>query len=342
MKTPPPRDPARPAVPPSTRRAFQGALMAGAAALAALMAATPAQAAFPDKPIRLVVPFAAGGPSDVLGRAIGQKIAGPLGQPVIIENRPGGGTNIAASQVARAAPDGSTLFLMMVGTQAINQAMYPNLSYDTVRDFAPVGLVASSSLMFVAHPSVPARTLPDVVKLAKAQPDKFGFASSGAGTPLHLGGELLNRSAGIRLLHVPYRGAAPALQDVLGGQIQYAMVGTPSALPHVKGGRLNAIGVTSAQRSPLAPEVPTIAETLPGYEVELVYAIVAPAGTPADVVARLNSEINKALKESDLRDNLAAQGFDVRTSTPEELGRYIRAEVAKWAPVVKESGVKPE
>jgi tripartite-type tricarboxylate transporter receptor subunit TctC len=316
----------------------------GTAALGAatLLGLPTAHAAFPDKPIKLVVPFAPGGPSDVLGRALGQKISGPLGQPVIIENRPGGGTNIAASQVARSAPDGSTLFLMMVGTQAINQAMYPNLNYDTVRDFAPVGLVASSSLTFVAHPSVQAKSLADVIRLAKAQPEKYGFASSGAGTPLHLGGELLNRSAGIRLLHVPYRGAAPALQDVLGGQIQFAMVGTPSALPHIKGGRLTAIGVTSAQRSPLAPDVPTIAETLPGYEVELVYAIVAPAGTPADVVNRLNAEITKALKEPDLRDSLAAQGFDVRTSTPDELGRYIRAEVAKWAPVVKESGVKPE
>lgn len=325
---------------PSRRSLLAQAVCASAAVLCTAVPAV--AAAYPDKPVRLVVPFAPGGPSDVLGRALGQKIAGPLGQPVIIENRPGGGTNIAASQVARSDADGYTLFLMMVGTQAINQAMYPNLNYDTVRDFAPVGLVASSSLTFVAHPTVPAKNLADVVRLAKAQPDKFGFASSGAGTPLHLGGELLNRSAGIRLMHVPYRGAAPALQDVLGGQVQYAMVGTPSALPHIKAGRLTAIGVTSAQRSPLAADVPTIAETLPGYEVELVYGIVAPAGTPAAVVARLNAEINKALQDPELRGNLAGQGFDVRTSTPEAFGSYIRAEVAKWAPVVKESGVKPE
>ncbi|MBC7942681.1 MAG: tripartite tricarboxylate transporter substrate binding protein, partial [Chitinophagaceae bacterium] len=297
---------------------------------------------YPDKPIRLVLPFAAGGPSDVLGRALGQKLTASMGKPVIVDNKPGAGTILAADLVAKSAPDGYTLLLMMVGSQAINEAMHAKLPYDTVRDFAPVGLLASSSLMFVAHPSVPARNLPDVIRLAKAEPNKYNFASSGAGTPLHLGGELLNKSAGTKITHVPYKGAAPALQDVLGGQVQFAMVGTPSALAHVKSGKLTAIGVTSAQRSALASEVSTIAETLPGYEVELVYAIVAPANTPKAIIDKLNAEINASTRDPEMRDKLLAQGFELRTSTPEQLGTYIRSELGKWAPIVKETGVKPE
>jgi tripartite-type tricarboxylate transporter receptor subunit TctC len=180
------------------------------------------------------------------------------------------------------------------------------------------------------------------VALARAEPGKLNFGSSGAGTPLHLGGELLNNRAGIKLVHVPYKGAAPALNDVLGGQIELAMVGTPSALPYIKSGKLTAIGLTSLKRSANAPKVPTIAESLPGFEVELVYGIVAPAGTPRDVVAKLNSEIVKIMEAPDMRERLAGQGFEVRTSTPEQLGSYIRSEISKWAPIVKESGAKPE
>jgi tripartite-type tricarboxylate transporter receptor subunit TctC len=220
--------------------------------------------------------------------------------------------------------------------------MYPKLSYDTVKDFAPVSLVAASSLALVAHPSVPAKTLPDLIKLAKANPGKYNYASSGSGTPLHLGGELLKKAADIQIVHVPYKGAAPALQDVLGGQVQLAMVGTPSVLNHVKAGRLTALGVTSPQRTNLAPDVPTVAETLPGYEVELVYAVVATAGTPSAVIDRLNADLANALKDPELRERLLASGFELRTSTPQQLGQYIRSEIAKWSVVVKESGVKPE
>ncbi len=317
-------------------------LILAAATLAAGVSPAAAQANYPDKPVRLIIPFAAGGPSDVLGRAIGQKIAGPLGKPVIVENKPGAGTNLAAELVAKSAPDGHTLLLMMVGTQAINEAMYPKLAYDTVKDFAPISLVAASSLTLVAHPSVPAKTLPEMIRLAKAEPGRYNFASSGAGTPLHLGGELLNKAAGTKIVHVPYKGAAPALQDVLGGQVQLAMVGTPSVLTHIKSGRLTALGVTSAQRTALAPDVPTIASTIPGYEVELVYAIVAPAGTPRPIVDRLNAEIATALRDPELRERLLGQGFEVRTSTPDQLATYIAAEIRKWAPIVKETGVKPE
>jgi tripartite-type tricarboxylate transporter receptor subunit TctC len=220
--------------------------------------------------------------------------------------------------------------------------MYPKLGYDTVRDFAPVALVASSSLTLAAHPSLPAKNLRELIALAKASPGKFNFGSSGSGTPLHLGGELLNSRAGIKLVHVPYKGAAPALNDVLGGQIELAMVGTPSVLQHIKSGKLNAIGVTSLKRSANAPDVPTLAETLSGFEVELVYGIVAPAGTPREVVARLNTELVKLLEAADTRERLAAQGFEVRTSSADQLGAYIRAEIARWAPIVKESGARPE
>ena len=301
-----------------------------------------ARAAYPDKPIRLIVPFPPGGPSDVLARVIGQKLNAALSQPVLVENKPGAGTNLAAEFVAKSAADGYTLFLMMVGTQAINEAMYPKLGYSTVRDFVPVTLVAASSLMLVAHPSVPAKNFGELVALAKANPGKLNFGSSGSGTPLHLGGELLNKRAGIKLVHVPYKGAAPALNDVLGGQIELAMVGTPSALPYIKSGRLTAIGLTSLERAAIAPDVATIAESLPGYEVELVYAIVAPAGTPRNVITRLNTEITKALQEPETRERLLGQGFEVRTSTPEQLADYIRGEITKWAPIVKESGAKPE
>jgi len=307
-----------------------------------LLCALSAQAAYPEKFIKLVVPFAAGGPSDVLARVIGQKVGASLKQTVVVENKPGAGTNLAADMVAKSTPDGYTLFLMMVGTQAINESMYPKLSYNTVNDFAPISLVASSSLMLVAHPSLPARSVAELVALAKASPGKYNFGSSGAGTPLHLGGELLNNRAGIKIVHVPYKGAAPALNDVLGGQIELAMVGTPSVLQYIKAGRLNAIGLTSPKRSALTPDIATIAETLPGYEVELVYAIVAPAGTPKAIVTQLNLEIHKAMQEPDLRERLLAQGFEVRTSSPEQLGSYIKSEIAKWSVIVKESGVKPE
>ena len=301
-----------------------------------------AQSNYPERQVRIVIPFPPGGPSDVLGRSLAQKLTTSLGKPVITENKPGAGTNLAADLVAKSAPDGHTLLLMMVGTQAINETMYPKLSYDTVKDFAPITLVASSSLALVAHPSVPAKTLPDMIKLAKASPGKYNFASSGSGTPLHLGGELLNQAAGTRMVHVPYKGAAPALQDVLGGQVQLAMVGTPSVLNHIKAGRLTALAVTSAQRTPLAPDVPTVAETLPGYEVELVYAVVAPTGTPAAIIDKLNAELNLALKDPELRERLLGQGFEVRTSTPEQLGQYIKSEIRKWSGIVKESGVKPD
>jgi tripartite-type tricarboxylate transporter receptor subunit TctC len=231
---------------------------------------------------------------------------------------------------------------MMVGTQAINETLYKKLSYNTVKDFAPITLVASSSLMLVANPSVPVKNVNDLIAFAKANPGKVNFGSSGTGTPLHLGGELFNVQAGTDITHIGYKGAAPALNDVLGGQIQTAMIGTPAALPHIKSGKLTPIGVTSLKRSPNAPEVPAIAETLPNFEVELVYALVAPAGTPNTIIKRLNTQMGAILNNQEVKTQLASRGFDVQTSTPEQLGAYIKAEVAKWGPIVKKSGATAE
>ena len=293
---------------------------------------------YPNQPIRLVIPFAAGGPSDVLARGFSQKLGESLGQPIIIDNKPGAGTNLAADFVAKSKADGYTIFLMMVGTQAINETLYKKLSYNTIKDFSPISLVASSSLMLVANPSVPVKNVADLIAYSKANPGKINFGSSGTGTPLHLGGELFNVQAGTTLNHVPYKGAAPALTDVLGGQIQTAMVGTPAALPFVKTGKLTAIGVTSLKRSSNAPEILAIAETLPKFEVELVYAMVAPAGTPKDIINKLNSQLVSVLNNPEIKSQLNSKGFDVISSSPEQLGEYIKSEVSKWAPIVKKSG----
>ena len=293
---------------------------------------------YPNQPIRLVIPFAAGGPSDVLARGFSHKLGESLGQPIIIDNKPGAGTNLAAEFVAKSKADGYTIFLMMVGTQAINETLYKKLSYNTIKDFSPISLVASSSLMLVANPSVPVKSVADLIAYSKTNPGKINFGSSGTGTPLHLGGELFNVQAGTTLNHVPYKGAAPALTDVLGGQIQTAMVGTPAALPFVKTGKLTAIGVTSLKRSSNAPEIPAIAETLPKFEVELVYAMVAPAGTPKDIINKLNSQLVSVLNNPEIKSQLNSKGFDVISSSPEQLGEYIKSEVSKWAPIVKKSG----
>ena len=293
---------------------------------------------YPNQPIRLVIPFAAGGPSDVLARGFSQKLGESLGQPIIIDNKPGAGTNLAAEFVAKSKADGYTIFLMMVGTQAINETLYKKLSYNTIKDFSPISLVASSSLMLVANPSVPVKSVADLIAYSKANPGKINFGSSGTGTPLHLGGELFNVQAGTTLNHFPYKGAAPALTDVLGGQIQTAMVGTPAALPFVKTGKLTAIGVTSLKRSSNAPEIPAIAETLPKFEVELVYAMVAPAGTSKDIINKLNSQLVSVLNNPEIKSQLNSKGFDLTSSSPEQLGEHIKSEVSKWAPIVKKSG----
>lgn len=314
-----------------------------ALSLASIVFAPSLQAqGFPNQPIKLIIPFAAGGPSDVLARAFVPKLGESLGQPIIIENKPGAGANLAAEYVANSKPDGYTLFLMMVGTQAINETLYKKLNYNLIKDFAPISLVASSSLLFVANPSAPFKTIPELIAYAKANPNKVSFASSGAGTPLHLGGELFNTQAGTDILHVPYKGAAPALTDVLGGQIETALVGTPAALPYVRSGKLIPLGITSLKRSPSAPEIPAISEYLPKFDVELVYAIVAPARTPKAIIDKLNTQIVNTLNNPEIKSQINSKGFEVVTSTPNYLGDYIKSEVSKWGPIVKKSGATAE
>ena len=311
--------------------------------LATIAGAAYAQPSYPNKPIRLVVPFSAGGPTDVLARAIGQKLSDSLGQPIIVENRPGAGGNIASDYVAKAPPDGYTLVLGTVGTHAINASLYSKLPFDAVRDFTPVALVASATIVMVVHPSVPAKTVKELLALAKSKPHHLNFASPGSGTPQHLAGELFKTVAGVEMVHVPYKGAAPALTDLLGGQVSLGFVSLPAALPYVKAEKLVALGVTASKRSAVAPEVPTIAESgLPGYEVENWYGVLAPPGTPKEIVNKLNTEIIKLLQTQDIKERLSNQGFEILQSTPEQFAAFIKLELVKWAKVVKLSGAKAD
>jgi tripartite-type tricarboxylate transporter receptor subunit TctC len=299
-----------------------------------------ASSQYPTRPIRIIVPFPPGGATDIMGRTLGQKLTQRWGQQVIIDNRPGAGGNIAAELAARAAPDGQTLFFAASAQLAVNPNLYAKVPYDPLRDFAPVVLVGSGANILVVHPSVPARSLKELIALAKSNPRALQYASPGSGSTAHLSAELLKIEAGIDIVHVPYKGAAPGVVDVLGGQVPLMFVSMPSVIGHVKAGKLVAIGVTSARRSDAAPDVPTFAETIPKFESSSWYGIVAPAGTPREVIAKLNAEILSSLKLPDVREIFAAQGTDIIGSTPDEFARYIKTELAKWAVVVKKSGAR--
>lgn len=306
---------------------------------AALGGSATAQSTYPVKPIHWIVPYAAGGPSDVLARAIGQKLSERWGQQVVVDNRPGASGIIGSDMVAKAPPDGYTLLMGYVGPIAINISLYGKLPYDPVNDFAPVTLVASSTLMLVAHPSLAVKSLGQLIALAKSKQSMLNFASPGSGSPPHLAGELLNTMASIKMVHIPYKGATPALTDVLAGQVSLGIVALPAAMPHVKAGKLIALGVTSSKRSAFAPDVPTIAESgLGGYEVENWQGVLVPAGTPRDIVNKLNSEILKILQAPEVKNRLYSQGFDTFISTPEEFASYLKTEIVKWGKVVKDSG----
>ena len=310
-----------------------------ALALAATGAAVSAQA-YPHKTIRLIVPFPAGGPTDIIARTVGQKLTESMGQAVVIDNRGGSGGNIGADIVAKAAPDGYTL-LMAIVSFAINPSLYSKSPFDPVKDFAPITRTGAATIIFVASPAVGAKTIKDMIALAKAKPKQYNFGSPGAGTPHHLAGELLNTAAGIDLTHIPYKGAAPAIADLLGGQVNTAFVSLPAALPHVKAGKLVGLGITSPGRSVVAPDLQTFAEQgLGGYALENWYGALAPAGTPKDVITKLNVEIVKALQLPDVKERLISQGFETRTSTPDEFAAYLKSEIVKWAGIVKASGAK--
>jgi tripartite-type tricarboxylate transporter receptor subunit TctC len=312
------------------------------AALALAMLASGAHAqAWPAKPIKWVVPFAPGGTTDILARTIGDKLAIALGQPVIIENKPGAGGGVGADYTAKAPADGYTIMGGTISTHAINASLYKSLPYDPVKDFAPITLIARVPNMLVVNPDVPAKNVAELITLMKASPAKYTFASSGNGTSQHLSGELFKTMAGVEMQHIPYKGSPPALQDVVGGQVTMTFDNITTAWPLAKGGKLRALAVTTAKRSSVAPEVPTLAESgLAGYEVGSWQGVFAPAGTPPEIVKRLNTEIVKIIRMPDVNEKLTALGAEPVGNTPEEFGALVRAEVGKWADVVKKSGAK--
>jgi tripartite-type tricarboxylate transporter receptor subunit TctC len=296
---------------------------------------------YPTRPVRLVVPFPAGGTTDILARAVAQKLSEAWGQSVVVDNRPGAGGNIGAELVAKSAPDGYTLLMGTVGTHAINASLYAKLPYDHVKDFAPVILVAGVPNVLVVNPGLPVHSVRELIDYAKTNPGKLNFASSGSGTSIHLSGELFKVLTGVQMTHVPYKGSAPALTDLMGGQVQLMFDNLPSSLPFIKAGKLRALAVTSTGRAAALPDIPTVAESgIPGFEASSWFGVLAPAGTPRDIVTRINGEVAKWLTSTDAREKLAGQGAIAAGGTPEDFARHIAAETAKWAKVVKASGAK--
>ncbi|HEX9390869.1 MAG TPA: tripartite tricarboxylate transporter substrate binding protein [Usitatibacteraceae bacterium] len=325
------------------RRKFLTAVGAGMAA-GALPAASFAQSsgAYPNKPIKFVVGFAPGGATDLIGRLMAKKMGDALGQPVIVENKGGASSNIGADAVAKAAPDGYTFYVNAI-TNAINASLFAKLPFDFEKDFEPVALFALVPNILVVHPSVKANTLQEFIALARANPGKLAYASSGNGTSIHLSGELFKIMAKVDLLHVPYKGSAPAVTDLLGGQVQCMFDNMPSSLPHVKSGKLRALAVTTKERSPSAPEVPTVDEAgLPGFDVSSWFGLMAPKGTPKEIVARMNVEANKALASAEIKKGFLDLGAVPAPLSPEAYGEFIRVEIKKWAEVVKVSGAKAD
>jgi tripartite-type tricarboxylate transporter receptor subunit TctC len=315
---------------------------AAASFCAAGQAQAQAASTYPTKPIHIVVTFTSGGAPDILARLIGEKLNAAWGQPVIVDNKPGAGGNIGADFVAKSAPDGYNLVLGTVGTHSINGALYQNMPYDMVKDFTPVSLLASTPNMLVINNDVPAKNLSEFIALGKKE-GKMTFASSGAGTSIHVSGELFKTMTGIDMQHIPYKGRASAIPDLLGGRVTMMFDNMPSSLPLVREGKLRAIGVTSAKRSPAAPDIPTLAEAgLPGFEAVSWFAMFAPANTPAPVVNKLQAEISKILKSPDISKKLLDLGLEPSGSTPAELAAYQKSEIAKWSKVVKDSGAKVE
>jgi tripartite-type tricarboxylate transporter receptor subunit TctC len=297
---------------------------------------------YPTKPIRLIVPFAPGGGTDIIGRAIAPHLGQAFGQQVIVDNRPGAGTIIGAEIAARSPPDGYTIFMGINGTMAINPSMYKKLPYDPMKDFAPVGMLGVGPNVHVVHPSLPVRTVKDLIALANAHPGKLSFASSGTGGAPHLAGELLKSTARIDMTHIPYKGAGPATVDLVAGHVQVMFAGLGAAIPHIKSGRLRGIAVASAKRSASIPELPTIADTLPGFEASTWFALFVPAGTPKEPIARLNTEVNKVMARKDVQQQLLAQGYETSTSTPEQLAAQLKQDIPRWAAVVRGAGIQPE
>jgi len=307
-------------------------------AMGAALPATAFAQAWPARAVRIIVPYPPGGPTDIVARVVAQKLAAQTGQPFLIENRPGAGGNIGAEAAARSPADGYTL-LVVTTAHAINPSLFRSLSYKLMTDFTPVSLLTSGPLVVVTHPSVPASNVRELIALARDKPGGLTFASSGNGQSTHLAVELFNATAGVKMTHVPYKGSAPALADVMGGQASVMFDTMLSAMPQVRAGKLKALAVTSAARSPAAPDLPTVAESgLPGYEAIAWNALVVAAGTPREVLDRLGAELRKALELPDVRERFGSQGFSASWTTPEALERFMAAELDKWSKVVKTSG----
>lgn len=316
-------------------------IVAGMTLVAALGANGAMAQGYPAKPARIVVPSSPGGGTDILARAIGQKLSESLGQQFVVENRPGAGQVIGIEAVARAAPDGYSL-LMAASAIVINEVMYAKPPYDTLRDFVPVTLVASLPNILVVHPALPVKSVKELIALAKSRPGQLNYSSAGAGTSPHLSMELFKLMAGVNVLHIPYKGTGPATMELVAGQVQLSMPNVLTAQPQIKGGKLRPLGVTSAKRATGLPDIPAIAETVPGYEAIQWYGLLAPANTPRDAVAKLQTEIARILTNQEVKARLAADGADAVGNRPEEFSAYIRAEKDKWAKVVKSAGIKLE
>jgi tripartite-type tricarboxylate transporter receptor subunit TctC len=307
----------------------------------ACAAAQAAEQQFPAKPVRMISPYAAGGGSDTLARILAQKLYELWGQPVIVENRPGGGGILGAETVAHATPDGYTYLVTPSAVLTINPHLYSKLRYDTFKDFAPVSMATNSPYYLVVHPKIPVATVKELIAYAKANPGKLNYSSSGSGSSTHLAGVLFGNMAGVDMVHIPYKGAAPAIVDLLAGNVQLRFGSVVPVLPHVRSGRLRGIAISSAKRYGPLPDVPTIAESgLPGYKVESFYAVVAPAGTPKAIIAKLNAELVRSLKTPEVAAHMAADGAEVIASSPDELAKALREDYERWAKPVKDSGAR--
>jgi tripartite-type tricarboxylate transporter receptor subunit TctC len=311
-------------------------------AAAAWAASAAAPDAYPARPIRLVSPFTPGGGNDIVSRTLAAALTKSLGQSVVVDNRPGANTIVGMELVARAAPDGYTL-IMTSSTQAINATLYAKLPYDSVRDFAPVSLVASTPLIVAVHPSLAVTNVQGLIVLAREKPGQLYYPSAGTGNATHLAGELFSTMAGVKLVHVPYKGSGPGLTDLIAGRLQTVFGTALSVLPYTRSGRLRALAVTGSQRSPQLPELPTVAESgVPGYEASSWYGVMAPAGTPRAVVTRLHADIVAALTLGDVRERLGAQALDAVGDTPAQFTAYLKTEIVKWAAIIKAAGIQPE
>ena len=316
-------------------------LVLSAGSLATTTSSVHAQS-YPDKPIRIIVPYTPGGFNDTLARTVGQKLQEAWGQSVIVDNRPGGGTLIGTEMAAKAAPDGYTLYMVPFAF-AVNPSLFKKLPYDSIKDFTPITLAASTPNLLVVNPALPVNSVKEVIALAKSKPGKLNYASTGNGSSNHLSMEKFKMMAGVDITHIPYKGSGPAVTDLMGGQVDLMFDNIPNVLPHVKTGKLKMIAVTSPKRSPHVPDVPTVSESgVPGYEVSVWFGIAAPGGTPKPIITKLNAEIVKILNMPDVKQKFAAQGVDVIGSTPEQFAAYIKEQMEEWGKVVKAAGVTPE